>query len=55
MSLLKLHENPNLTCESLTFIDKDNIPGNDGITKKFTKKLGMLLMNHFVLLFSSLL
>ena len=38
MSLLKLHENPNLTCESLTFIDKDNFPGNDGITKKFTKK-----------------
>ena len=38
MSLLKLHENPNLTCESLTFIDKENFSGNEGITKKFTKK-----------------
>ena len=59
VSLPKLNENQTLKCEdaitecellkALTSIDSDKSPGNDGITN------GMLLKNHSVLLFNSLL
>ena len=65
MSLPKLNENQTLKCEgaitecelskALTSMDNDKSPGNDSITKEFTSNFGMLLKNHFALLFNSLL
>ena len=65
MSLPKLNENQTLKCEgaitesellkALTSIDNNKSPGNDGITNEFYLNIGMLLKNHFVLLFNSLL
>ena len=65
MSLPKLNENQTLKyegaiteCEllkALTSIDNDKSPGNGGITNEFYLNIGMLLKNHVVLLFNSLL
>ena len=65
VSLPKLNKNQTLKCEgaiterellkALTSMDYGRSPGNDGITKKFYITFWMLLKNHVVLLFSSLL